>query len=108
MFKKPYVIAEAGCNHMGNMEIAHELINTATYFCKVDAIKLQKRCPKELLTEEQYNAPHPIDVKCGSALFIPKGCKHRLMTMGNAFRTLYAFLRKRKLLLKTMFGLELG
>ena len=38
MFKKPYVIAEAGCNHMGNMEIAHELINTATYFCKVDVI----------------------------------------------------------------------
>lgn len=59
MFKKPYVIAEAGCNHMGSMEIAHDLINTAAYFCKADAIKFQKRCPKELLTEEQYNAPHP-------------------------------------------------
>ncbi len=59
MYKKPYVIAEAGCNHMGQMEIAHELINVAAYFCKADAIKFQKRCPKELLTEEQYNAPHP-------------------------------------------------
>ena len=59
MYKKPYVIAEAGCNHMGQMEIAHDLINTAAYFCKADAIKFQKRCPKELLTEEQYNAPHP-------------------------------------------------
>lgn len=58
-YKKPYVIAEAGCNHMGQMEIAHDLINTAASFCKVDAIKFQKRCPKELLTEEQYNAPHP-------------------------------------------------
>lgn len=58
MYKKPYVIAEAGCNHMGQMEIAHELINTAAYFCKADAIKFQKRCPKELLTTEQYNAPH--------------------------------------------------
>ena len=57
--KKPYIIAEAGCNHMGQMEIAHELINTAAYFCKADAIKFQKRCPRELLTEEQYNAPHP-------------------------------------------------
>ncbi len=57
--KKPYVIAEAGCNHMGNMEIAHDLIQTAAFFCKVDAIKFQKRCNKELLTEEQYNAPHP-------------------------------------------------
>ena len=58
-YKKPFVIAEAGCNHMGKMEIAHEMINEAAVFCKVDAIKFQKRCPKELLTEEQYNAPHP-------------------------------------------------
>lgn len=59
MFKKPYVIAEAGCNHMGQMEIAHDLIETAAHFCKADVIKFQKRCPKELLTPEQYNAPHP-------------------------------------------------
>lgn len=59
MYKKPYIIAEAGCNHMGQMEIAHDLINTAAIFCKADAIKFQKRCPKELLTPEQYNAPHP-------------------------------------------------
>ena len=59
MYKKAFVIAEAGCNHMGNMDIAKELINTAAVFCKADAIKFQKRCPKELLTSEQYNAPHP-------------------------------------------------
>ena len=58
-YKEPFVIAEAGCNHMGQIEIAHEMIKTAASFCKVDAIKFQKRCPKELLTEEQYNAPHP-------------------------------------------------
>lgn len=58
-FKKPYVIAEAGCNHMGSMSVAHDLIETAARFCKADAIKFQKRCPRELLTEEQYNAPHP-------------------------------------------------
>ena len=58
-YKKPFVIAEAGCNHMGQMEIAKDLIETAAHFCKADAIKFQKRCPKELLTEEQYNAPHP-------------------------------------------------
>lgn len=56
---KPYVIAEIGCNHMGNMDIAHEMINMAAIFCKADAVKFQKRCPRELLTEEQYNAPHP-------------------------------------------------
>lgn len=59
MYRKPYVIAEAGCNHMGQMEIAKDLIETAAHFCKVDAIKFQKRCPRELLTPEQYNAPHP-------------------------------------------------
>lgn len=59
MFDKPFVIAEAGCNHMGQMDIAKDLIETAAHFCKADAIKFQKRCPKELLTPEQYNAPHP-------------------------------------------------
>ena len=59
MYKKPFLIAEAGCNHMGQMEIAKDLIETAAHFCKADAIKFQKRCPRELLTEEQYNAPHP-------------------------------------------------
>ncbi|MCD8107083.1 MAG: N-acetylneuraminate synthase family protein [Oscillospiraceae bacterium] len=59
MYKKPFVIAEAGCNHMGRMEVAKDLIETAAHFCKADAIKFQKRCPKELLTPEQYNAPHP-------------------------------------------------
>lgn len=58
-YKQPYVIAEIGCNHMGKMEIAKEMIETAASFCKVDAVKFQKRCNKELLTEEQYNAPHP-------------------------------------------------
>ncbi len=59
MYRKPFVIAEIGCNHMGQMEIARELIQTAAVFCKADAVKFQKRCARELLTDEQYNAPHP-------------------------------------------------
>lgn len=58
-YEKPYVIAEAGCNHKGNINIAKEMIEVAALFCKADAIKFQKRCNRELLTEEQYNAPHP-------------------------------------------------
>ena len=58
-YKKPFVIAEAGCNHKGDMAIAKELINVAAMFCHANAIKFQKRCPKELLTPSQYNAPHP-------------------------------------------------
>ena len=58
-YKRPRLIAEAGCNHKGDMEIAKELIKTAAIYCKADVIKFQKRCNKELLTPEQYNAPHP-------------------------------------------------
>ena len=56
---KPTVIAEIGCNHKGDMKIAKEMIKTAAIYCKADAVKFQKRCNHELLTLEQYNAPHP-------------------------------------------------
>lgn len=68
-YEKPFVIAEAGCNHKGEMEIAKELIKTAAIFCKADAIKFQKRCNRELLTEEQYNAPHPNPVNSYGATY---------------------------------------
>lgn len=55
----PLVIAEVGCNHKGNMEIAKQLIMTAATYCNADVVKFQKRCPKELLSAEEYNAPHP-------------------------------------------------
>lgn len=57
--KPAKVIAEIGCNHKGDKEIAKELIRIAKIFCNVDVVKFQKRNNKELLTEEQYNAPHP-------------------------------------------------
>ena len=58
-YKTPYVIAEIGCNHKGDIEIAKELIKVAKIFCDADAVKFQKRHNKELLTEAQYNQPHP-------------------------------------------------
>ena len=57
--KPAKVIAEIGCNHKGDMEIAKELIKVAKIYCNADVVKLQKRNNRELLTEEQYNAPHP-------------------------------------------------
>merc|ERR1719499_2793594 len=54
----PHVIAEIGCNHKGEIEVAKELLT----LCKeagADVGKFQKRCPRELLTKEQYDAPHP-------------------------------------------------
>jgi len=57
-YKKPKVIAEIGCNHMGQIEIAKELIELAKD-AKADVAKFQKRDIKLLLSEEQYQAPHP-------------------------------------------------
>jgi N-acetylneuraminate synthase len=54
------VIAEIGCNHKGDMDIAKEMIEEAVRFCRVDVVKFQKRNPRELLTPEEYVAPHPV------------------------------------------------
>ena len=55
----PKIIAEIGCNHKGDMSVAKEMIMTAATYCKADIVKFQKRCNRELLTPEEYNAPHP-------------------------------------------------
>lgn len=54
------LIAEIGCNHMGNLDTALEMISVAARVCKVDVVKFQKRNNKELFTPEQFNAPHPV------------------------------------------------
>lgn len=60
-----FVIAEIGCNHKGSIEIAHKMIKVLGAMkyinesSNIDIVKFQKRNNKELLTKEQYNAPHP-------------------------------------------------
>jgi sialic acid synthase len=53
------LIAEIGCNHKGEIAIAEEMIMVAAQFCKVDAVKFQKRTVRSLLSPEEYTAPHP-------------------------------------------------
>jgi N-acetylneuraminate synthase len=55
----PQVVAEIGCNHKGDMEIAREMIGIAATFARCDYVKFQKRSNRELLTPEEYAAPHP-------------------------------------------------
>lgn len=57
--KPPVIIAEIGCNHKGEIEVAREMIHIAKVFCNADYVKFQKRNPRELLSEEQYNSLHP-------------------------------------------------
>ena len=58
-YKEPYIIAEIGCNHKGDIKIAKEMISMAKIFGNANAVKFQKRNNRELLTPQQYDAPHP-------------------------------------------------
>lgn len=55
-------IAEIGCNHQGNIELAKKMIKSLSNLkggLKVDIVKFQKRTVKDILTKEQYISPHP-------------------------------------------------
>lgn len=57
---QPTFVAEIGCNHMGSMSVASEMIKIAANLCKVDVVKFQKRNNRELLTAEEFSRPHPV------------------------------------------------
>tara|TARA_Y100000589_G_scaffold326433_1_gene366189 strand:- start:232 stop:1098 length:867 start_codon:yes stop_codon:yes gene_type:complete len=61
-------IAEIGCNHKGDMNIAKELISLAKT-SGADVVKFQKRNSKELLPESQYNSPHPNPINSYGATY---------------------------------------
>lgn len=67
-YRAPKVVAEIGCNHMGDMAIAKELIQLAKDG-GAGYVKFQKRNNRELLTEEQYNAPHPVPANSYGATY---------------------------------------
>jgi sialic acid synthase SpsE len=52
-----FIIAEIGINHQGNLELFKQMIVKAKE-CGVDAVKSQKREPRECLTPEQYVRPY--------------------------------------------------
>jgi len=58
-YQEPKVIAEIGCNHMGNFDIAIELIDLAKS-SGAKYVKFQKRNNRELLSPEQFDSPHPV------------------------------------------------
>ena len=48
--EKPYLIAEIGINHNGDINIAKKLIDAA-YACNWDCVKFQKRDPDVCVPE---------------------------------------------------------
>jgi sialic acid synthase len=58
-YQAPKVVAEIGCNHMGDINLAKELILLAKE-SGAGYVKFQKRNNRELLTKDQYDAAHPV------------------------------------------------
>jgi N-acetylneuraminate synthase/sialic acid synthase len=61
----PFVIAEIGHNHQGNLETCEKLFIEAAK-AGADAVKLQKRHNKFLYTDEFYNSPYTGPTSFGS------------------------------------------
>lgn len=54
---KTFIIAEAGINHQGDVNIAKQLIKSAK-LCGADCVKFQKRTINRILTKEGLNKPY--------------------------------------------------
>lgn len=52
-YSKPYIIAEIGANHNGDMTLAKQMIKQAKE-CGVDAVKFQSWNPDSLIANEEY------------------------------------------------------
>ena len=59
MKNKINIVAEIGCNHMGQITLAKKFLNTLSNFCKIKYAKFQKRDIRSLFSEKEYNQPHP-------------------------------------------------
>jgi N-acetylneuraminate synthase/sialic acid synthase len=54
---EPFVIAEIGANHQGDLDIAKAMFSKAKE-CGANAVKLQKRDNRSLFTREMYETPY--------------------------------------------------
>jgi N-acetylneuraminate synthase len=53
-FSIPYVIAEIGSNHNGDMNLARKMIDAAKT-CGCDAVKFQSWTPESLIAQKEYD-----------------------------------------------------
>lgn len=59
-FSEPYIIAEIGANHNGDMDLAKKMIDSAVE-CGCDAVKFQSWTPKSLIANEEYDRNQSYD-----------------------------------------------
>lgn len=53
-YSEPYIIAEIGANHNGDIELAKRIIDSAKE-CGADAVKFQSWTPSSLIAKEEYD-----------------------------------------------------
>lgn len=59
-FSEPYIIAEIGANHNGDIELAKKIIDSAKE-CGADAVKFQSWTPTSLIAKEEYDRNQSYD-----------------------------------------------
>ncbi|MCG8409658.1 MAG: N-acetylneuraminate synthase family protein [Bacteroidales bacterium] len=59
-YSEPYIIAEIGANHNGDIELAKKIIDKAKG-CGADAVKFQSWTPKSLIAREEYDRNQSYD-----------------------------------------------
>lgn len=59
-FSQPYIIAEIGANHNGDMNLAKKMIDAASE-CGANAVKFQSWTPSSLIAKEEYNRNQKYD-----------------------------------------------
>ncbi|MBU4198418.1 MAG: N-acetylneuraminate synthase family protein [Kiritimatiellae bacterium] len=59
-FSIPYIIAEIGANHNGDMNLARKMIDSAKS-CGCDAVKFQSWTPDSLIAQEEYDRNQQYD-----------------------------------------------
>ena len=59
MKKKINIVAEIGCNHMGQINLAKKFLDKLANYCNAKYVKFQKRDNKTLFNENEFNAVHP-------------------------------------------------
>ena len=91
---KIQLVAEIGCNHMGQLNLAKLMIDQAKQ-AGADYVKFQKRDNKTLLSRKQYESRHPVPHNSFGKTY----GEHReyLEFSANTHKKLFKYCKKRKI-----------
>ena len=82
--RKPIIVAEIGCNHKGNFNIAKQMIREAKQ-CGADYVKFQTFIPHKIASPKAKKAKYQIDEN-KDVLPVSKDVKDRLADLKREFK----------------------